>query len=70
MARPTLRFPYATPGEQAQVARWVQRYEQVSEGFATCQLLTTFGSRETSRSAERILALHDRHALNGELPLA
>ncbi len=68
--RPTLRYPYASDGERAQVEAWVHRYERLSERFATCRLLTTFGPRDTLGSVDRIVALHDRYALNGDLPLA
>lgn len=68
--RPALRFPYASERERAQTAQWVSAYERKAEQFATCQLLRGVGPRGASASIDKVLALHDRFALNAERPLA
>jgi hypothetical protein len=70
VARPTLRFPYASDRERNFVEHWVQRYERQSTGFAICQLLTTLGPSDQWGGIDRVVAYHDRFTLNGSQPLA
>lgn len=66
---PPTRFPFSSAEERTRFDAWLQKYEQVSAGYAACRPLSTLGLGHTSPTVRAIVAAHDAVAVQdaGEL---
>jgi hypothetical protein len=68
---PRGQYPFTEPEQERAHARWVQRYEELSEGYATCRLVDSLGPSTVIEEASEIVDAHDTTARVGRnLPLA
>lgn len=68
---PPCVWPFSDAAQEAEFEDWQRTYRQLSEQYATCELLRTFGSADVHPDIAPILELHDAACGVGEtLPLA
>lgn len=68
---PPGQHPRSDRATKTAFTAWVQRYESISAGYATCRYLETVGPGSPGGTAEKLIALHDLHTrCNEALPLA
>lgn len=67
--QPPQKFPFQD-SQRGQFEDWLRQYESISKEYATCALIGDFGSGTVDPLAEKIIQVHDMHALNGTAPLA
>jgi hypothetical protein len=58
--RPPARFPWETKEQEQRYRNWERQYAELTRGFATCRLITQFGTREGDASLMSLIDLHDR----------
>lgn len=69
--RPPGRHPREDPKVQKEFERWLAGYETAAAGWATCDLVTEFGSGRVHDEIAPLLQLHDEATRCGSgLPLA
>jgi hypothetical protein len=62
MRPPAMRFPYADRSQQEAMTAWLSQYDRSRSQAATCRLLRTLGSGETTNAVAGIVRLHDEEA--------
>lgn len=67
--RPPGRFPFRSAEHEQAYRAWERDYDAAASRFATCALVADFGSASPDAAAREIARIHDRYALNGDLPL-
>jgi hypothetical protein len=68
---PPHRFPFEGVTEEEEMRAWVRRYDDASQGRATCLLVEALGSGAVHPEVDPILRLHDEETRAGSgLPLA
>ena len=65
LPRPPHRFPWRDAREAEAVAAWIARYDAARRGRPACRLVAEVGRAARDDRIERVVALHDRHALDG-----
>ncbi len=71
LPRPPATYPWGSADEEARQRAWESRYEAAIGRLAVCRLLADLGRQPSLADAERILRLHDAHALSlTDKPLA
>lgn len=70
VARPPRRFPWTSTEQEALYRAWEADYREKSEGYTTCILVATIGSRFVAPAVQPVIDLHDGLSCRGELPLA
>jgi hypothetical protein len=59
------------PERMPERAHWIEDYERLATGFASCRLIGDVGSGNVDSRADEVRALHDEHCRSDrELPLA
>ncbi len=67
---PPKGFPFENDRVRQAYAQWSQRYEQVAAGYAACELVGTFGSKEAHPQIDAVLRWHDELACREGAKLA
>ena len=71
LRQPEVRFPFATPKEEQNMAAWLEKYRQKSGAFAVCEYVETAGPASVDAAVKPVLDLHDTRTLIASgLPLA
>lgn len=67
-SNPPHEYPWQSQQAEQEAQMWVREYESLSRGYKTVDLIETFGARPTHPEIERIIDVHDRHAItNGSM---
>ncbi|RAK65811.1 hypothetical protein [Hymenobacter edaphi] len=69
LARPAHPFPFDTPAQAAEQARWEETLAARRQQYSVCELVGSYGSGYVCAEARPILTLHDEACLGGK-PLA
>jgi hypothetical protein len=57
--KPYIRFPFESPADEKTMQDWVVKYDQKCSAYATCQLVSTFGSQVLPEFSE-LIGYHDQ----------
>lgn len=68
--RPPARFPWDEAVQEQQYRQWEEEYHRVANGYATCELVGTFGETEVCDAVKPIMETHDRLVMQAGAPLA
>ena len=60
MSNPPSRYPWSDTASEMRYRQWERQYEGVIAQYATCRLISQFGTGERHPDVEPILELHDR----------
>jgi hypothetical protein len=60
--KPPNRYPWENPQAEGEYRRWQSDYERRCQGYATCQLVETFGKQPLDEHIRTVVELHDRYA--------
>jgi hypothetical protein len=66
LSTPQHRYPWEDPDQEKTCRQWERDYEKDTAGYATCQLLDTFGAAEMDDQVRAIVDIHDKHACGDE----
>ena len=68
---PDVRWPWDDPQKESRFAQWDQKYQGISQRYATCKLVTTTGTRDAHPEVAPLIRLHDETTrADSSLPLA
>ena len=67
---PECRYPRNNKQAQDAFEKWSKEYELMSSKFGVVRWVDTFGSHKENADVMKILSVHDKVALNGQLDLA
>lgn len=68
---PHISFPFMSPAHEATFRKWLDRYQQRSQAFATTRLVKTLGNPAIHPSLRGLVELHDTVSRSdADLPLA
>lgn len=70
LGQPPHPFPYSSPAQQQAHQQWLTQYDQAAHGFATCELVGSYGNPQIDDSIRSIVELHDHYVLHDQKPLA
>lgn len=69
--KPPVKFPLETTAAQTAARRWEEDYNRRCAGYATCQLVSSFGGERVAPELRELLDYHDRETKSRSgLPLA
>lgn len=68
--KPNVKYPYETPRDERVFNEWLARYNQNAQEYATCELVSTFGTQVLPGFGELIVYHDNETKALSKLPLA
>ena len=60
--RPPARYPFDDGGAEEAYGKWLKKYEEKTQGYATCRFVESIGQGDGSAALETIIDIHDRYS--------